>query len=102
MKVGKTHCKIEIIQQKQTRYSLPSLDTAIPIKLLKSPGPKLKLKSMIWLKQMATKLFQSFSKQNWFAVDLFGNGMLMIITRKKNIDYTLKKTSFRNTKKWYK
>jgi hypothetical protein len=45
-------------------------------------------------------LFQSFSKQNWFA-GRYGNGMLMIITR-KDIDIPTGKTSFRNTKKWYK
>jgi hypothetical protein len=41
-------------------------------------------------------LFQSFSKQNWFA-GRYGNGMLMIITR-KDIDYPQEKPALETLK----
>jgi hypothetical protein len=48
MKVGKAHLKIEIIQQNSTRKSFTEFGYRNLIKLLRSLGPKLKLKSMMW------------------------------------------------------
>jgi hypothetical protein len=66
MKVGKAHLKIEIIQQNSTRKSFTEFGYRNLIKLLRSLGPKLKLKSMMW-QTNGYEAFQSFSKQNWFA-----------------------------------
>jgi hypothetical protein len=56
MKVEKHILKIEIIQQKFNKKILfTEFGYRNLIKLLRSLGPKLKLKSMMWLKPMATK-----------------------------------------------
>jgi hypothetical protein len=71
------------------------------LKLLRSLGPKLKLKSMMAQANGYEAYSRAFQNKTGLQADLHGNGMLMIITR-KDIDYTHRKTSFRNTKKWYK
>jgi hypothetical protein len=83
MKVEKHILKIEIIQQKIQQENLFTEFGYRNLIKLRSLGPKLKLKSMMWLKPMATKPYsRAFQNKTGLQADLHGNGMLMIITRK--------------------
>jgi hypothetical protein len=63
MKVGKAHCKNRNCSAKNrqkilfTEFGYRNSDKAA-----EKPGPKLKLKSMIWLKQMGMKPYSELDK----------------------------------------